>query len=85
MKIPSENYRGIEFVRLSSLPEEQKNQIWQAVGRDKIIKILRNNVLLNDCLQYADYVSWYNRQHTLNGEQKIKPIEQNIKSVIKIA
>lgn len=64
MKIVSEVYKGIEFVRISSLEKEEKNQIWQTFERDKIIKILRDNELLNDCIQYADYITWSNSNRT---------------------
>jgi hypothetical protein len=59
MKINAENYKGIEFVGISSLASEEKNQIWNTIQRDKIIKILRGNELLNDCIQYQDYMSWH--------------------------
>jgi hypothetical protein len=58
MIIASEVYKGIEFVRISSLGVEQKSKIWQTLERSKIIKILRDNELLNDCIQYSDYISW---------------------------
>jgi hypothetical protein len=58
MKIASEVYKGIEFVRISSLDANEKMNIWQTIERGKIIKILRDNELLNDCIQYHDYVSW---------------------------
>jgi hypothetical protein len=66
MKITSEIYKGIEFVRISSLGSEEKTQIWQTIQRDKIIKILRDNELLNDCIQYEDYVSWHQQ---MRGQQ----------------
>jgi hypothetical protein len=59
MKVSSENFKGIEFVRISSLENEEKSLIWKTLGRDKIIKILRDNELLNDCIQYEDYIAWY--------------------------
>jgi len=62
MKIASEVYKGIEFVRISSLDANEKTNIWQTIARDKIIKILRDNELLNDCIQYQDYVSWAKTQ-----------------------
>jgi hypothetical protein len=65
MKAVSEIYKGIEFVRISSLDKEEKNQIWQTLERDKIIKILRDNELLNDCIQYEDYISWSKRKEEL--------------------
>jgi hypothetical protein len=56
-----EHFRGIEFVRISSLPEDQKEKIWQSFQQDKIIKIVRDQSLLNDCILYQDYVSWLNQ------------------------
>jgi len=58
MKVVSEVYKGIEYVRISSLNKEEKNKIWQTLDREKIIKILKDNELLNDCVQYQDYLSW---------------------------
>jgi hypothetical protein len=59
MRAASEIYKGIEFVRIFTLPDEQKVLLWQTLSRDKIIKILKDEVLLNDCVQYTDYCAWY--------------------------
>lgn len=58
MKVLPEIYKGIEFIRISSLPEEQKAFLLKNLPSDKIIKILRDNVLLNDCIQYKDFLQW---------------------------
>ena len=63
MRAQSETFKGIEFVRISSLPNEQKEQIWASFQHDKIIKIVKDQALLNDCILYADYVSWLSQQH----------------------
>ena len=57
-----ENFKGIEFVRISSLPEGQKEKIWQSFQHDKIIKIVKDQALMNDCILYPDYVSWLSQQ-----------------------
>lgn len=62
MKMSSEIYKGIEFVRISSLEAAEKNLIKQTLNRDKIIKILRNDELLNDCIQYNHYLAWREQQ-----------------------
>lgn len=54
----AETYKGIEFVRISNLPEDQKNQITQTIDHSKIIKILRGKELLPDCVQVNDYATW---------------------------
>ena len=60
----TENFKGIEFVRISSLPEDQKEKIWKSFQHDKIIKIVKDQALLNDCILYNDYVSWLNQQQS---------------------
>lgn len=54
----AETYKGIEFVRISNLPEDQKSQIRATIDHSKIIKILRDKELLNDCVQVNDYALW---------------------------
>ncbi len=62
MKAPAEIFKGIEFVRISSLPGDQKEKIWHSLRHDKIIKIVKNQSLLNDCILYQDYISWLGQQ-----------------------
>lgn len=57
-RMSAETYKGIDFVRISQLPEDQKNQITQTIDRSKIIKILRGKELLPDCVQVNDYAHW---------------------------
>jgi hypothetical protein len=59
MLAASENYKGIKFIRISSLPSEQRNQIWKSLNPDIVIKILKGETLLADCVQYKHYLSWY--------------------------
>ena len=63
MRVDAENYKGIEFVRISTLPEDQKQLIWTSLKRDKIIKILKKDCLLNDCIQISDYEKWYTENY----------------------
>ena len=53
-----ETYKGIEFVRISALPEDEQAIIHKTLDEAKIIKILRDNELLNDCVQSRDYQEW---------------------------
>jgi hypothetical protein len=70
-----EIYKGIEFVRISKLSTEQKEIINVSFPKDKIIKILREDeVVLNDCIQYHEYLEWFKKYYLphLNGVS-IKP------------
>ncbi len=79
MRASSEIYKGIEFVRISSLPEDQRAVIWQSLERDKVIKILKADSLLNDCILYTDYIEWLTqnaavRVVTVNREMEAQQI-----------
>ena len=64
-----ERYKGIEFVRISSLPKEQQHQVWASFERAKIIKIVRDQSLLNDCILYHDFAAWQAQFQAPAGEQ----------------
>jgi hypothetical protein len=66
MKAEVEIYKGIEFVRRSSLPKDQKKLIWNSACRKKMIKILCDNKLLTDCIPYSLYLLWYQETYCLN-------------------
>jgi hypothetical protein len=59
MKVNSTIYKGIEFVEISALPNEQKTSLLQTVSPDLFIKILVDGKLMPRCIQYKDYEEWY--------------------------
>ncbi len=56
----AEVFGGIEFVRISQLPAEQQEKLKSGIAQDQIIKILKDGELLDGCIQYADYIRWFN-------------------------
>jgi hypothetical protein len=59
MKVNSTIFKGIEYIQLSQLPEEQREKILETINRSLIIKILIDGKIVGNCLQYKDYDSWY--------------------------
>jgi hypothetical protein len=57
----SEIYKGIEFIRISSLPDDERKLFWKSFEQEKIIKILKPDALLNDCVLLQDYTNWTKR------------------------
>jgi hypothetical protein len=53
-----ESYKGINYVRISSLPLEEQVLIHKTLDNTKIIKILRERELLKDCVQTHHYKEW---------------------------
>ncbi|MFM8740957.1 MAG: hypothetical protein ACKOC0_12240 [Cytophagales bacterium] len=58
MKLAVERYRGIEYVRISALPAEDRKIFWQTFDQQKVIKILTADALLNDCVLVHDFLIW---------------------------
>ena len=56
-----EHYKGILYIRISALPGEQKDVIRESYSREAIIKILKEDSLINDCILYSDYLNWYKK------------------------
>jgi len=73
MKATSESYKGIEYIRISSLPLAQKNHIYKTVNHKLIINILKDNSLMNDCLQYEHYLTWYENIYKIMAQER--PVE----------
>jgi len=80
MRVAGENYKGIEFIRISHLPEDQRQLIRASLKRDKIINILKNDCLLSDCVQVRDYEAWYTENYFLKPETAAtsqQPVNKN--------
>ena len=77
MKVSSENYKGIEYVRISSLPNGQKNCIYGSLNHKLIINILKNDSVMNDCLQYQHYIIWYENVYKTMLQEKHLEVSSN--------
>lgn len=75
MRLTSENYKGIEFIRVSSLPANQKEVFWQSFDKNKVIKILVQTTLFNDCIQYGDYSEWFSKNFASQEELVSTPVD----------
>lgn len=65
-----EVYKGIEYVRISMLPNDQSARIMASFPKEKIFKILKDDdVIISDCIQYYDYQEWFKKfyQPSANG------------------
>jgi hypothetical protein len=77
MTISSENYKGIEYVRISSLPLDQKKHLYESFNRKLIINILKGDSLMNDCLQYQHYITWYENIYKATVQERTVKVPTN--------
>ena len=52
-------YKGIEYIQLSTLPATQADSLRQTLNERTLIKILVDDVILNDCVLYSAYEKWF--------------------------
>lgn len=72
VKAIAEDFKGITYVRISSLPEEQRASIATSFNSNLVIKILKEGEVLTDCLQYDHYVAWYENIYRSKSTIEIK-------------
>ncbi len=58
-KLTNINYKGIEYIQLSALPTIQVDSLKQTLNKRTLIKILMDDVILNDCVLYYAYEKWF--------------------------
>jgi len=63
MQAKSEFYKGIEYIRIPNLPADQKELFLRSLSHDKVIKILKDDILIPDCILYSDYDAWFQAQY----------------------
>jgi len=67
MKVDCKVFKGIEYVQVSELPDDQRQLLVQTINPDLYIKILIDGKIVSGCLQYKDYSSWYHQHYTQPG------------------
>ncbi|HEY8937762.1 MAG TPA: hypothetical protein VIM65_21190 [Cyclobacteriaceae bacterium] len=59
MKVKSKIFKGIEYIQIAELPQEQQEILAKTLNKNIIIKILMNGKVVRDCIQFKDYQTWY--------------------------
>jgi hypothetical protein len=59
MKVKAEIFKGIEYVQITKLPDEQRTKFLESLNRNLVIKLLIDGKIIGNCVQYRDYESWF--------------------------
>jgi hypothetical protein len=73
MKVKSKIFKGIEYIQIAELPQEQQEILAKTLNKNIIIKILMNGKVVRDCIQFKDYQTWYENIF------KSKPLADDLK------
>ena len=58
-KLTNINFKGIDYIQLSALSAIQAKLLKETLTKRTLIKILKNDVILNDCVIYSAYEKWF--------------------------
>ena len=90
-KLVKLNYKGIEYIRLSTLSPIQAESIRSTLDRNQVINIQVGQQILRDCVLYKYYEAWH-QQHAssfvgeaIPEEAKTMKSESGLPKVPKIA
>jgi hypothetical protein len=59
MKVDAKLFKGIEYVVVTDLPQLQQQRLLDTINHDLFIKIMIEGKIITRCLQYKDYLKWY--------------------------
>ncbi|MDN4166790.1 hypothetical protein QWY31_14860 [Cytophagales bacterium LB-30] len=52
-------HNGLEFIQVSSLPGSQAQSLGEWLPISSYIKLMVNNISLEDCVLYKEYEYWF--------------------------
>lgn len=70
--ISPQNYRGIFYVKLETLPEKQKRQLNNWLPATELIKLKIEGSIIKNCVNYHDYLFWYENFYALEEDYGIE-------------
>ena len=75
IKLINRTYKGIEYIELSSLPVAEAESLIATLTERTLIKILKDDVVLNDCVLYSAYEKWFTANYKEGEKVKIPVIQ----------
>ena len=77
MKVNSTVYKGIEFIEVSSLPDDQKDSLLEAINPEVFIKILMDGKMISRCLEYKYYEEWYDGSYRPSVKKEVISVPES--------
>jgi hypothetical protein len=75
MKAKAKNFKGIEYVIATELPEDQQ-LLLEHRGNLEHIKILIDGKVISNCLSYSVYSNWYHSVFFAQRAAAPKPVQE---------
>lgn len=82
MKVAAKVFKGIEYVQVNQLPENQRESFVQSINDSLFIKILIDGKVISGCVQYKDYELWY--EGIFKHVSEKTPVLEKLKSTVSV-
>ncbi|MEN8248838.1 MAG: hypothetical protein ABFS32_07890 [Bacteroidota bacterium] len=77
-KVDKNTYRGINYIKLKSLPHKQAESLRKSLTHRTLIKIIQDDVVIDDCVLYSAYEEWYEttsqNENSTNGKKQLQKV-----------
>ena len=78
-KLAKRTYKGIEYIRLGSLPKQQADALVKTLDPRTLIKIQMYDEVIEDCVLYEVYESWYGKLEKESvAQQAVVPVKNTV-------
>ena len=68
------------------MPKDQQEKVWNSFEKEKIIKIVKDQALMNDCILFSDFTAWQSNQLAAQQQQtKASPARDALSAIGKLA
>lgn len=75
IKLINRTYKGIEYIELSSLPVAEAESLKASLTQRTLIKILKDDEVLKDCVLYSAYEKWFAANYKEVEKAKLQVIQ----------
>lgn len=77
-KLAKRTFKGIEYIRLGSLPQQQADSLAKTLDPRSLIKIQMYDEVIEDCVLYAVYEKWYMLQAELAKQTPASAVKNSV-------
>jgi hypothetical protein len=74
MKADRKIYKGIEYIQFQELPAVQQEKLLVTADHDIFIKIMIDGKIISQCVQYKDYVNWFDNVFTVTRNEPVREV-----------
>jgi hypothetical protein len=77
-KLAKRTFKGIEYIRLGSLPQHQADALVKSLNPRTLVKIQMYDEIVEDCVLYEAYEVWYGNYQQDVAKQAAATVKNSV-------